>query len=247
MRNAAKLGIVGFLAILVLIFWVYELQRKEAQNATGTATIVSSRTTDGTGGATSAGTTFPVSETGVTTSQPVSTATGAPVLPIPPATGTAASTHDSTGTATSSSTSTAASTAETIPPDNASDLPWVYVTREGDTLSSIARKFYNNASLWPKIYEANQDVIKNPNSLPIGKKITIPRIAGATPTDSGPEEYSTYTVKPGDTLTSIAREQLGDGNLWRKIYQMNRHQLATPNKLRVGMVLRLPGDSNLDE
>ena len=49
-----------------------------------------------------------------------------------------------------------------------------YVTEKGDSLSSIARKFYGDSKAWKKIYQANKDVIPNPDKLPVGITITIP-------------------------------------------------------------------------
>ncbi|GAA2701889.1 hypothetical protein Apa02nite_100360 [Actinoplanes palleronii] len=50
----------------------------------------------------------------------------------------------------------------------------------------------------------------------------------------------TYTVKKGDTLTAIARSQLGDGNRWPEIYLMNRGTIRNPNQIFPGQVLLLP-------
>jgi len=50
-------------------------------------------------------------------------------------------------------------------------------------------------------------------------------------------------VRPGDTLTSIARRHLGDGGRWREIHLANRETIGPdPDALRVGMVLVLPAD-----
>ena len=49
-----------------------------------------------------------------------------------------------------------------------------YTIRKGDTLSKIARNEYGNANEWRKIYEANKDVIKNPDLIYPGQKIVIP-------------------------------------------------------------------------
>ncbi|MGE0555625.1 MAG: LysM peptidoglycan-binding domain-containing protein [Gemmatimonadales bacterium] len=49
----------------------------------------------------------------------------------------------------------------------------------------------------------------------------------------------TYTVKPGDTLRSIAREVLGDGERWRDIFEWNSDKLSNPNQIEPGQVLRL--------
>ena len=50
-----------------------------------------------------------------------------------------------------------------------------YVVKPGDTLSGIAKKFYKDGRLFGRIYEANKDVIPNPNKLPLGAKIRIPQ------------------------------------------------------------------------
>lgn len=45
---------------------------------------------------------------------------------------------------------------------------------QGDTLSSIAKKYYNDASKFNKILDANKDVLKNADSLQLGMKLKIP-------------------------------------------------------------------------
>ncbi|WP_239165136.1 LysM peptidoglycan-binding domain-containing protein [Actinoplanes palleronii] len=47
-------------------------------------------------------------------------------------------------------------------------------------------------------------------------------------------------MKKGDTLTAIARSQLGDGNRWPEIYLMNRGTIRNPNQIFPGQVLLLP-------
>ena len=47
----------------------------------------------------------------------------------------------------------------------------------GDNLSKIAKHFYGNPNLYPQIFEANQEVIKDPNKIFPGQKIRIPRAA----------------------------------------------------------------------
>jgi nucleoid-associated protein YgaU len=49
-----------------------------------------------------------------------------------------------------------------------------YTVKAGDTLSKLAEHFYNSMRKWEKIYEANRDVLKNPNYIYIGMKLTIP-------------------------------------------------------------------------
>ncbi|HOK57236.1 MAG TPA: LysM peptidoglycan-binding domain-containing protein [bacterium] len=49
-----------------------------------------------------------------------------------------------------------------------------YTIQKGDTLKKIAYKFYNDTSKWYLIYQANKDIIKNPDNLVPGRKIYIP-------------------------------------------------------------------------
>jgi nucleoid-associated protein YgaU len=56
---------------------------------------------------------------------------------------------------------------------------------------------------------------------------------------TGPEE-STYTVKPGDTLSRIAKETLGDANAYMEIFNINKDQLNDPDKIKPGQVLKIP-------
>jgi len=49
-----------------------------------------------------------------------------------------------------------------------------YTVRPGDTLSSIALRFYGSRSRWPAIFQANKAVIKNPDAIFPGEVLTIP-------------------------------------------------------------------------
>jgi LysM repeat protein len=66
------------------------------------------------------------------------------------------------------------------------------------------------------------------------------RVTGGAPAPAASAER-TYTVKPGDTLSGIARQQLGNANAYMKIFEVNRDQLTDPDKIRPGQVLKIPG------
>ena len=51
---------------------------------------------------------------------------------------------------------------------------------------------------------------------------------------------TTYTVKAGDTLSKIAKQQLGDANAYMAIFDANRDQLKDPDKIQPGQVLKIP-------
>jgi len=71
--------------------------------------------------------------------------------------------------------------------------------------------------------------------------IKIALSAGAGAAASGAAGAGkTYTVKSGDTLSAIAKAQLGDANAYMQIFEANKDQLSDPNKIKPGQVLRIP-------
>ena len=46
----------------------------------------------------------------------------------------------------------------------------------GDTLGGIAQTFYGKASLYMKIFEANRDILDNPDLIKVGQKLRIPKL-----------------------------------------------------------------------
>ncbi len=51
----------------------------------------------------------------------------------------------------------------------------IYEIVSGDTLGKIAKRYYGNASKYTVIFEANRDIIDNPDRIYPGQKIRIPR------------------------------------------------------------------------
>lgn len=49
-----------------------------------------------------------------------------------------------------------------------------YTVRPGDTLSSIAQRFYGNPADWRGLYQANRSVIRNPNVIDPGEVLNVP-------------------------------------------------------------------------
>lgn len=61
------------------------------------------------------------------------------------------------------------------PPAPAPPAPQrVHVVVKGDCLWNIAKKFYGNGSLWPRIFDANRGQIKNPDLIYPGQRFVIP-------------------------------------------------------------------------
>lgn len=49
-----------------------------------------------------------------------------------------------------------------------------YTVKSGDTLSAIAKQFYNDASQYMKIFEANKSILSSPDKIAPGQVLTIP-------------------------------------------------------------------------
>jgi LysM repeat protein len=102
----------------------------------------------------------------------------------------------------------------------------VYTVRYGDTLYSIARHFGASAQA---IMRANG--LANPNRIYAGQRLIIPSGGGTPP----PSQGTWYTVRPGDTLASIAW-RLGV-NMWAFVRANN---IPNPNRIYVGQRLYIP-------
>ncbi|MDQ7805595.1 LysM peptidoglycan-binding domain-containing protein [Amycolatopsis sp. A133] len=119
-----------------------------------------------------------------------------------------------------------------------------HVVVPGDSLTKIAAGELGSAARYQEIYDLNRGVrqpdghsLQNPGLLRPGWVLRLPH-------DSDCEEV---VVRPGQTLTQIAREQLGDAGRYREIFDLNRgrlepagHLLDDPDTIHPGDVLRIP-------
>ena len=65
-------------------------------------------------------------------------------------------------------------------------------------------------------------------------------VADIKATGTAAASARTYTVKPGDTLSKIAKEMLGDSRSYMEIFNANRDQVTDPDKIKPGQVLKIP-------
>lgn len=113
------------------------------------------------------------------------------------------------------------------PEDVESRPPYIeYRTKDGDTLSGLALRFFGDGSKWPVLLEKSPKSLSMIQTLPVDAVLRIP--------------CQWYVVKSGDTLSKIAGEVLGSGGRWGRIYEANRSTLRDPNKLEVGRALAIP-------
>ena len=59
--------------------------------------------------------------------------------------------------------------------------------------------------------------------------------------EKAPTKTKTYTADSGDNLSAIAKQELGDANRWREIYELNKDVIGkNPDLIQPGMELKLP-------
>jgi nucleoid-associated protein YgaU len=51
----------------------------------------------------------------------------------------------------------------------------IYVVVSGDSLSKIAKREYGSAREWKRIFEANKDILKDPDKIQVGQKLKLPK------------------------------------------------------------------------
>ncbi|MEZ4742801.1 MAG: LysM peptidoglycan-binding domain-containing protein [Bdellovibrionota bacterium] len=125
-----------------------------------------------------------------------------------------------------------------------------YIVRRGDTVSGVAKRVYGTYTEWQKISDASG--LSNPNLIFPGDKLKVPLINdkarqfkdsyayGETSTTG---ESISFTVREGDTLSSIAAQEFGDSSYWSEIFRTNRGKISDPNKIVVGQVLTIVKNS----
>ena len=51
----------------------------------------------------------------------------------------------------------------------------IYVVQSGDTLSKISKHYYGDGNKYMRIFEANRDLLKDPDKIYPGQKLRIPK------------------------------------------------------------------------
>lgn len=150
--------------------------------------------------------------------------------------------------------------------------PVIYTVKDGDSLADIAKSIYgqeegNRRINIDRIYQANRKVLRSPDLLYVGQKLTVPPLTESADEVRNPAEVLSgdkfesvesigkrnslksaksedsgryYVVKDGDHLWKIACEQLGNGNRYTEISKLNKKILSDEDRLVVGMRLKMP-------
>ena len=75
-----------------------------------------------------------------------------------------------------------------------------------------------------------------------GNQFGISKVDNQLKIDTNEAEATFYTVKSGDTLSAIAKDQYGSANKYMAIFKANEPMLTDPNKIYPGQVLRIPAE-----
>lgn len=133
-----------------------------------------------------------------------------------------------------------------------SDEMMLYTWKAGDSFKALAQTYYGSPLHVARLRAANEG--QDETKFVAGVRINVPaksaagdvRVAAA-PAAAGAAAPSAawtnglYTVKSGDVLGSISKTVYGSTKHWRRIYDANRDVIGDdPNRLKVGMQLRIP-------
>src|SRR5262245_6428926 len=54
-----------------------------------------------------------------------------------------------------------------------------YTVKAGDTLSKIAKQYYEDSNLYMRIFEANRNILRDPDHIQVGQVLQIPQASTA--------------------------------------------------------------------
>ncbi|MFI5634678.1 LysM peptidoglycan-binding domain-containing protein [Streptomyces sp. NPDC051664] len=166
---------------------------------------------------------------------------------------------------------TAAPTSSAAAPEAASATQVHHVADDGVIAYDIAEQRLGDGLRWKDLAHLNPDlhITAATFEVPVGSVLTLP--ADARPASSPAAHTSTahaeapdaseeggsrdeareYVVQPGDYLSKIAQEQLGDASQWPDLYAANKgeqqpygHTFTNPDLIYAGQEITLPADAD---
>lgn len=130
------------------------------------------------------------------------------------------------------------------------------VTATREELWDLAERYLGRGERWRDIAALNPQyphlatsgahrgmVLNMPSDArisPPAQEHTAASPASAKANSHAETHTTTYAVKPDDSLTGIADEQLGDADRWHDIYEDNRDTISDPDLIYPGQHLNLP-------
>ena len=101
----------------------------------------------------------------------------------------------------------------------------------GDSWWKLSQRYLGQGSRWQELWRLNPGLSRDPNWLAAGATVFVPELTPAP----GPR----VTVQAGDTLWSLAREQLGCAQSWPALAAANP-QVKNYKRLQIGAKLSFP-------
>jgi LysM repeat protein len=95
-------------------------------------------------------------------------------------------------------------------------------------------------AVWNQIKAIDASLSDISCDLTVDPSLPQPQAAAAAAAGAGSSGGKTYTVKPGDTLSKIAKEVYGNANEYNKIFEANQDKLPSADKIQVGQELTIP-------
>ena len=116
----------------------------------------------------------------------------------------------------------------------------VHKVEKNETLYGIAQQYYGDGDLWPELAKANRDKVDEQGHVVVGVALTIPSRGERFVRSPRGQSYSSYTVKPGDTLSEISQHLMGTVRRMDELIKLNSDKINDADDIRVGMKLRYP-------
>jgi hypothetical protein len=114
----------------------------------------------------------------------------------------------------------------------------IYRARSGETYATLAERFYGDAqrAVLLQLYNEGQPTVV------AGRPMFVPVFDVELPEDEPIQvaDGDTHLVEEGESLWTIAADELGSGARWPQLHEANLDVLPDPHDLRPGMKLRIP-------
>lgn len=131
---------------------------------------------------------------------------------------------------------------------------------KGETLWSIAEKYYGDGNFYRQLQTHNADRIASNGTIQPGTNLIIPSRAeldgkprtvdvaevpttprsGSNDSTTGSPKTWVYVVKRGDVLGTIAQRELGTVKRIGEILKLNEDKISSADEIWVGLELRMP-------
>lgn len=111
--------------------------------------------------------------------------------------------------------------------------PRITIVKEGDTLASIAEKFYGNPMDFKRIIRANPSIKNQHTNLHLGDKIIVPKMENS-------KKRRMVIIRKGYTLASLSEKFYGNINQVQKIVDANYNIKNKDSILHLGQKVYLP-------